>query len=130
MRPRIWILCLCCSLLGLWPVDTLAKPKATPAPPPVQTLSDAEQICQMLGTLAHAVTVDRNAGVSLFTTLHRLRVRLHATPNVLQATEELARMVYGDVQHRATPGQVRQAVEIGCHDPESPAHHPSTWERR
>ena len=130
--PRFfWILILVASLGGLCPLETVAKPKPKhkPQPAPVTHLTDHEQGCYLLGTLAHAVTIDRNNSVSLLTTLDRLRSILQAAPELLAPVERLTVLIYSDTRRLTSPGQVRQAAELGCLFPETEKG-PTTWERR
>ncbi len=128
MYRTLWILILVTSLGGLCPVETAAKPKTKPKPAPVTHLTAQEQGCYLLGTLAHAVTIDRNNSVSLLTTLARLRTILHAAPELLGMVERLTIVIYSDTRRLTSPGQVRQAAELGCLFPETEKG--STWERR
>ena len=86
-------------------------------------LTDREQYCAFLGTIAHAITVDRNAEVPLTTTLAQLREIVGGS-----YFEGMAMVIYGDVGRQVSPEQVRQASEVGClsKTPEQPAPSPVT----
>ena len=99
------------SWLLLLPILSEAKPKRPHPLPPATT---AETTCQLLGTLTHAVTVDRNNGVSLVTTLQRLRGILDEAPHTLRVMEAITYVVFSDYHHTTTPAQNRHAAEVGC----------------
>ena len=130
-RP-LWILILVAGLGGLCPLEPVAKPKPKPQPAPVTHLTAHEQTCYLLGTLAHAVTVDRNNNVSFLTTVNRLRSILQAAPELLPAVERLTIAIYTDTQRRASPGQAQQVVEFACLVPHTTPDttEGSTWDRR
>lgn len=78
-------------------------------------LTPHEAYCQGVGVLAHAITIDRNAGVPLTSTLTVLRGELLPALGVSRAAgDALAYAIYADVRQQVTPHAARQAAEWGC----------------
>lgn len=78
-------------------------------------LTPHEQYCQGVGVLAHAITVDRDRGVPLTSTLTVLRGELLPALGVSRAAgDALAYAIYADVRQQVTPHAARQAAEWGC----------------
>ena len=78
-------------------------------------LTPHEQYCQGVGVLAHAITVDRDQGVPLTSTLTVLRGELLPALGVSRAAgDALAYAIYADVRQQVSPHAARQAAEWGC----------------
>ena len=85
-------------------------------------LTPTELHCAAVGVLAHAITVDRNAGVPLPSTLDTVRRGILPWWTIPQAqADALAWAIYADTAHLVTPNEARQAAEVGCLTPDRPA---------
>ena len=72
-------------------------------------LTPREERCAFVGVVAHAITVDRNAGQPLTTTLLHLRQLLGS-----DVASPLALAIYQDLTHQVSPNQARQTAEVRC----------------
>ena len=95
MRYSLGFFLLLCGLV----LQSSAQPVLTPR----------EEHCAFLGVLAHAITVDRNTGQPLTTTLLQLRQLLGS-----DVAAPLAMAIYQDLSYQVSPNQARQAAEVSC----------------
>jgi len=95
----------------------LLLPLAVQAQP---ALTAEELHCGLVGALAHAITVDRNAGIPLTSTLETVRTGLLPWLPIPQAAADaLALAIYADLRRVITPDEARQAAEVGCLTPQA-----------
>lgn len=93
-------------------------------------LTPTELHCAAFGVLAHAITIDRNAGIPLTRTLTTVRTEILPWLQISQAAADaLALAIYRDLGHVITPNEARQAAEVGCLTP-APAPPPLEPVRR